>query len=100
MALLELQNVSRNFGGLRAVDSLSFAVAPGAILGLIGPNGAGKTTVFNLITGFVAPNSGAIRFDGHSIARLKPHAITRLGVARTFQIVKPFPRLSTLENVL
>jgi branched-chain amino acid transport system ATP-binding protein len=100
MALLELSNVSRHFGGLRAVDDVSFTVAPGEILGLIGPNGAGKTTVFNLITGFIPPSGGDIRFDGKAIAGLKPHAVTRRGVARTFQIVKPFPRLSTLENVV
>jgi branched-chain amino acid transport system ATP-binding protein len=100
MALLELQNVSRRFGGLSAVDNLSFSVAPGEILGLIGPNGAGKTTVFNLITGFIPPSGGDIRFDGKPIAGLKPHAVARRGVARTFQIVKPFPHLSTLENVV
>ncbi len=100
MALLELQNVSRHFGGLRAVDAVSFTVASGEILGLIGPNGAGKTTVFNLITGFIPPSGGDIRFDGKPIAGLKPHAVSRRGVARTFQIVKPFPHLSTLENVV
>jgi branched-chain amino acid transport system ATP-binding protein len=100
MALLALSDVSRHFGGLCAVDGVSFAVAPGEILGLIGPNGAGKTTVFNLITGFIAPSGGDIRFDDRPITRSKPHAIARLGIARTFQIVKPFPHLSVLENVL
>ena len=100
MALLELQHVARHFGGLRAVADLSFSVDTGEILGLIGPNGAGKTTVFNLITGFLVPSGGTIHFDGKSIAGLKPHAVARRGIARTFQIVKPFPHLSTLDNVV
>src|SRR6266481_3319926 len=100
VALLELHNVSRHFGGLRAVAEVSFAVEAGEILGLIGPNGAGKTTAFNLITGFLAPSTGTIRFADRNIAGLKPHAVARRGIARTFQIVKPFPRLSTLENVM
>jgi branched-chain amino acid transport system ATP-binding protein len=99
MALLEVEGLTRLFGGLRAVGNLSFSVEPGEILGLIGPNGAGKTTVFNLITGFVAPSSGEIRLDGRSVAGKKPHAVTRRGIARTFQIVKPFPGLSVRENV-
>lgn len=98
MALLEVAGLSRYFGGLRAVSNLSFAVAPGEILGLIGPNGAGKTTVFNLVTGFLAPSGGDIRLEGESLVGLKPHAIARRGVARTFQIVKPFPHLSAREN--
>jgi branched-chain amino acid transport system ATP-binding protein len=99
MALLEVEGLTRLFGGLRAVGNLSFSVEPGEILGLIGPNGAGKTTVFNLITGFVSPSSGEIRLDGRSVAGKKPHAVTRRGIARTFQIVKPFPGLSVRENV-
>jgi branched-chain amino acid transport system ATP-binding protein len=99
MALLEVEGLTRLFGGLRAVGNLSFSVEPGEILGLIGPNGAGKTTVFNLITGFVAPSSGEIRLDGRSVAGKRPHAVTRRGIARTFQIVKPFPGLSVRENV-
>lgn len=99
MALLEVEGLTRLFGGLRAVGNLTFSVEPGEILGLIGPNGAGKTTVFNLITGFVSPSSGEIRLDGRSVAGKKPHAVTRRGIARTFQIVKPFPGLSVRENV-
>ncbi|HVP67142.1 MAG TPA: ABC transporter ATP-binding protein [Anaeromyxobacteraceae bacterium] len=99
MALLECEDLTRLFGGLRAVGNLSFRVDDGEIVGLIGPNGAGKTTVFNLITGFVRPSGGAIRLDGRDIAGLKPHAVARRGVARTFQIVKPFPGLSARENV-
>jgi branched-chain amino acid transport system ATP-binding protein len=98
MALLEVDNLSRHFGGLRAVSNLSFAVQPGEILGLIGPNGAGKTTVFNLITGFLAPSGGDVRLEGKRLVGLKPHAVARRGIARTFQIVKPFPHLSAREN--
>jgi ABC-type branched-subunit amino acid transport system ATPase component len=99
MPLLEASNLSKDFGGLRAVSRLSFSVEAGEILGLIGPNGAGKTTVFNLITGFLRPTVGEIRLAGRSLVGLKPHAVTQRGVARTFQIVKPFPRLSVRENV-
>ena len=98
MPLLEVAELTRDFGGLRAVAGLSFAVEPGEILGLIGPNGAGKTTVFNLITGFLRPTAGRILLEGESLVGLRPHAVTRRGVARTFQIVKPFPRLSVHEN--
>jgi branched-chain amino acid transport system ATP-binding protein len=99
VALLEVERLTRHFGGVCAVASLSFEVAEGEILGLIGPNGAGKTTVFNLITGFVRPTSGAIRLDGRSVVGLRPHAVAGRGIARTFQIVKPFPGLSVRENV-
>jgi branched-chain amino acid transport system ATP-binding protein len=99
MALLEVEGLTRLFGGLRAVGDLSFTVGEGEILGLIGPNGAGKTTVFNLITGFVKPSAGRIRLDGESVVGLRPHAVARRGIARTFQIVKPFPGLTVKENV-
>ena len=99
MALLEVSSLTRDFGGLRAVSNLSFTVEAGEILGLIGPNGAGKTTVFNLITGFLRPSSGVIRLNGRQISGLKPHVVVRNGIARTFQIVKPFPNLSVRENV-
>jgi branched-chain amino acid transport system ATP-binding protein len=99
MALLEVRGLSRDFGGLRAVAGLDLEVAEGEILGLIGPNGAGKTTVFNLVTGFVRPSAGEIRFEGRSVAGLRPHAVAARGIARTFQIVKPFPGLTVLENV-
>jgi branched-chain amino acid transport system ATP-binding protein len=99
MALLEVEGLTRFFGGLRAVGNLSFTVEPGEILGLIGPNGAGKTTVFNLVTGFVRPSGGEVRLDGRDVTGRKPHEVTRRGIARTFQIVKPFPGLSVKENV-
>ncbi len=99
MALLEVSGLTRDFGGLRAVSGLSFKVEAGEILGLIGPNGAGKTTVFNLITGFLSPTAGDIRLDGRRITGLKPHTVVRNGIARTFQIVKPFPNLSVRDNV-
>jgi branched-chain amino acid transport system ATP-binding protein len=98
MALLEVRGLTRHFGGLRAVAGLDFSVRPGEILGLIGPNGAGKTTVFNLITGFLRPTAGEIRFEDRSVVGLRPHAVTARGVARTFQVVKPFPGLTVLEN--
>ena len=99
MALLTATDLIKDFGGLRAVSHFSFDVEPGEILGLIGPNGAGKTTVFNLITGFLRPSSGQILLDGRSVIGLRPHSVTRRGIARTFQVVKPFPRLSVRENV-
>jgi branched-chain amino acid transport system ATP-binding protein len=97
--LLQVTAISKRFGGLVAVRDLSLEVARGEVLGLIGPNGAGKTTVFNLISGFLAPDTGLVRFDGHPLAGLKPHAICDLGLVRTFQIVRPFPHLSVLDNV-
>jgi branched-chain amino acid transport system ATP-binding protein len=97
--LLELSGVSRSFGGLAAVKSITLQVDAGEIVGLIGPNGAGKTTLFNLITGTFLPNSGMIVFDGRDITRLAPHARCKLGIARTFQLVRPFPNLSVLDNV-
>ncbi len=98
-ALLELRDVSKSFQGLRAVDHVSFKVDAGEILSIIGPNGAGKTTLFNLITGALVPDSGDILFDGRSIRGLAPNRTARLGIGRTFQIVRPFPGLSTLDNV-
>ena len=99
MALLTVTDLTKDFGGLRAVAHFSFAVEPGEILGLIGPNGAGKTTVFNLVTGFLRPTSGQIILENRSVVGLRPHAVTRRGIARTFQVVKPFPKLSVRENV-
>src|SRR5271157_689498 len=99
MALLEVSRLSKHFGGLRAVSGLSFELRAGEILGLIGPNGAGKTTVFNLITGFIAPSAGQVLLEGKNLVGLKPHAIVRKGIARTFQIVRPFRKLTVLENV-
>lgn len=99
MALLKVEGLTKHFGGLKAISDLSFNVEEGEILGLIGPNGAGKTTAFNLIAGFIRPNSGKVFLDGKDIVGMKPYAITRRGIARTFQIVKPFRKLSVLENV-
>ena len=97
--LLELRQVSRSFGGLTAVKSVDLRVDSGEIIGLIGPNGAGKTTLFNLITGTFRPNRGTILFEGRDITGLAPDARCRLGIARTFQLVRPFPNLSVLDNV-
>jgi branched-chain amino acid transport system ATP-binding protein len=99
MALLEVSGLCKDFGGLRAVRDLSFVAKEGEILGLIGPNGAGKTTAFNLIAGFLPASGGKVIFEGRDLVGLKPYAIARRGVARTFQIVKPFRGLSVLENV-
>jgi branched-chain amino acid transport system ATP-binding protein len=98
--LLEVRGLTRRFGGILAVNDLDLTVARGEIVGLIGPNGAGKTTAFNLIAGFHAPSAGRVLFKGASVVGLKPHAICRLGLARTFQIVQPFTGLSALENVM
>jgi len=98
--LLETRGLSKHFGGVHAVAGLDLAMAEGEVLGLIGPNGAGKTTVFNLLSGFLRPDAGAIRFRGGSLLGQSPHAICRRGLARTFQIVRPFPRLSVLDNVM
>jgi ABC-type branched-subunit amino acid transport system ATPase component len=100
MALFELKEVTKSFGGLRVVDGLSLTVAEGEVVSLIGPNGAGKTTVFNLVTGIYAPDAGEIRFDGADIAGLAPHRITKLGIARTFQTLRLFLNMSVKENVM
>ena len=98
-SFLEVFSVSKSFRGLRAISNVSLGLEPGEILGLIGPNGAGKTTLFNLITGFFKPESGRIAFMGRDLTTMSPHEICKLGITRTFQIVKPFSHLSTLENV-
>jgi branched-chain amino acid transport system ATP-binding protein len=98
-ALLELRSVSRNFGGLRAVNDVTLSVPQGRIMGLIGPNGAGKTTLVNLITGMIKLSAGEMWFKGARIDGYAPHRISRLGIARTFQIVQPFPEMTALENV-
>jgi len=100
MNLLEVDAVTKRFGGLTAVSRFSLTVGAGDVVGLIGPNGAGKTTVFHLLSGFYAPSEGTIRFKGASVVGAKPHAICRRGLARTFQIVQPFVNLSALENVM
>jgi branched-chain amino acid transport system ATP-binding protein len=98
-ALLEVRHATRRFAGLTAVNDVSFTLAPGEILGLIGPNGAGKTTLVSLISGTLAPSAGAVLFGGASINRLPAYARARLGIGRTFQIMRPFPGLSVLDNV-
>ncbi len=100
MALLEVRGLTKRFGGLVAVSAVAFDVEPGEVLGIIGPNGAGKTTLFHLVTGFHRPTAGEVRLDGRVITGLRPHVVCRLGVARTFQIVQPFPGLSVLANVM
>jgi branched-chain amino acid transport system ATP-binding protein len=98
--MLEVKNLSKHFGGLKAVNGISFSVERGGIVGIIGPNGSGKTTTFNLITGFYKPDSGIVLFKNRKISDLRPDQICKEGIARTFQIAKPLPRLSVLKNVM
>ena len=98
--LLQVNAVTKTFGGLHAVFQVSFHIAPGEIIGLIGPNGAGKTTLFNVISGFYAPNKGHIHFRGQDISGKPPYKLATLGIGRTFQVVKPFAGLTVLENVI
>ncbi|MGA8752934.1 ABC transporter ATP-binding protein [Candidatus Deferrimicrobium sp.] len=98
--ILVLDNVTKNFGGLTAVNEVSFQVRPKEIMGLIGPNGAGKTTLFNVISGYYAPSRGKVLFQGKDISGKTPYALAGRGIGRTFQVVKPFPGLSVLENVI
>jgi branched-chain amino acid transport system ATP-binding protein len=100
MSLLEVKNVSKLFGGLAASSDVSFTIEKGEILGLIGPNGAGKTTLFNIVDGFYPPTKGQVLFKGQIISGMKPHQICKLGIARTFQVVKPLQRMSVLDNVI
>jgi ABC-type branched-subunit amino acid transport system ATPase component len=100
MALLELDQLSLAFGGLRALSDLDLTVEDNEIVSVIGPNGAGKSTVFNVITGLYAPTAGAVRFDGGSLVGKKPHQVTQLGIARTFQSLRLFLNMSVLENVM
>ena len=100
MSLLEIVNLSKRFGGVVAVDGCSLSVPQGSITGLIGPNGSGKTTVFNLVTGFIPRDGGVVQYKSESIAGLGPDRIYALGIGRTFQLARIFPRLTTLENML
>jgi branched-chain amino acid transport system ATP-binding protein len=100
MALLEVRNVTRRFGGIVALDDVSFDVAEGEIVGLIGPNGAGKTTAFNVITRLYAPSSGELLFEGESLLATPPHGVVRRGIARTFQNLELFKTMTVRENVL
>jgi branched-chain amino acid transport system ATP-binding protein len=100
LALLELDHVTRRFGGVVALDDVSFSVERGEIAGLIGPNGAGKTTAFNVITRLYKPDNGEVTFDGESILETPPHGVIRRGIARTFQNVELFPSMTVRDNVL
>jgi branched-chain amino acid transport system ATP-binding protein len=99
MSFLQVVNVSKNFGGLTALDRVSFSVQKGEIIGLIGANGAGKTTLFNVISGFCPPTTGVIYFKNEDITGMKPYKICKKGLVRTFQLVKPFPNMTVLQNV-
>jgi branched-chain amino acid transport system ATP-binding protein len=99
-ALLSVEHVSKRFGGLRAVNDVTFTIREGEVLFVVGPNGAGKTTLFNLITGFIPPDDGVIRFAGRPLTGTPPHEAAALGIGRTFQIVKPLRNLTVLENVM
>ncbi len=100
MSLLAVESVSKSFGGLKAVQHVSFRLAEGELLALIGPNGAGKTTLFHIVSGFLRPDEGNVRYAGESLIHLRPHAICQRGMVRTFQVTRPFHRLTVLENVL
>ncbi|NBD33573.1 MAG: ATP-binding cassette domain-containing protein [Cyanobacteria bacterium] len=100
LALLSAQRLSKSFGGIRAVNNVSIEVKSGSITGLIGPNGAGKTTLFNLLSNFIPPDSGEVRFDGKAIQNLRSHRIAQRGLIRTFQVARVLSRLSVLENML
>jgi branched-chain amino acid transport system ATP-binding protein len=100
MALLETRNLTKNFGGLKAVHDFSLQVEEGRITALIGPNGAGKTTVFNLLTGFLLPSEGEVRFKGKLLNGVNPYRIAQMRIARTFQIIRIFPKLTVLDNVI
>ena len=100
MSFLEVRDVTKSFGGLTALTHVTFSVNQGEILGLIGPNGAGKTTLFNVVNGFYPPSRGDVFFKGDKISHRKPHQICKLGIARTFQVVKPLQRMSALDNVM
>ena len=98
--MLEVEQLSKRFGGLKAISDLSFRIAAGEFVGIIGPNGAGKSTLLNLITGFHKPTSGTVRFEGREIQGMQPFAVCRLGIARTFQVVRPFAEMSAEDNVM
>ena len=99
-SLLEVKNLSKHFEGLKAVDQVSLTIRAGELIGVIGPNGAGKTTLFNLLTGFIKPDGGEILFNGKNIFGWSPYKIAKIGIARTFQLVRPFKMLDALENVM
>ncbi len=98
--ILELEGITKRFGGLVAVNAVSLGVEKGRVFGIIGPNGAGKTTLLNVIAGSHKPEAGTIRFEGRAVTGLAPHELCRLGISRTFQVSRPFPKLTAMENVL
>jgi branched-chain amino acid transport system ATP-binding protein len=98
--ILELKGLTKKFGGLVALGKVDLKIETGKILGIIGPNGAGKTTLFNLVSGFLVPTEGSIKYQGREITRFNPYKITRIGIGRTFQIVNPFAEMTVLENVM
>src|SRR4051794_23145252 len=99
MALLTVSNLSRSFGGVKAVQELDFQIEAGTIFGIIGPNGAGKTSLFNLLTGFLSAESGSVHFRGRQILGEEPYRLVDMGIARTFQLVKPFFGMTALETL-
>jgi branched-chain amino acid transport system ATP-binding protein len=99
-ALLEVSGINKHFGGLHALRNVSFSIAPAEIVGILGPNGAGKTTLYNLLTGFIPPDSGSIVFNGRTLRGLAPYRIAGLGISRTFQLCRPFVGLTVIENVV
>jgi len=100
MEIMDIKNLNKSFGGIRAIVDLAFSIESGEVLGIIGPNGAGKTTLFNLLSGFLKPDSGSIKFKGMELTRKNAHQIVNLGIARTFQIPKPFFDMNVLETLL
>jgi branched-chain amino acid transport system ATP-binding protein len=100
VSILEIRDISKRFGGLQALDNVSFTVQQGSIKALIGPNGAGKTTLFNLVSGVLEPDAGVINFNGSPIQGLKPYQVAACGIARTFQLIRLFPKMSALENIM
>jgi len=100
MSRLTIQNLTKHFGGIRAIDRCSFSVKQNTIVALIGPNGAGKTTLFNIISGFYQPDAGTVTLNGEKLTGLQPHTIARKGLSRTFQLTRLFPKLTVMENLL
>lgn len=100
MSLLEVENLNKRFGGLQAVENVSFSVREGSVKALIGPNGAGKTTLFNLLSGVLTSDSGTIRFNGSAMQRLQPYQVAAQGMSRTFQHIRLFPHMTALENIM
>jgi ABC-type branched-subunit amino acid transport system ATPase component len=100
MPILSIENISKSFGGLKALDRVTVTIDPGELVGLIGPNGSGKTTLINILSGFLAPDAGRVTLDGDDIVGHKPQALARRGIVRTFQLTRVFPRMSALDNLM